>query len=323
MPAGFRLLVTVPPSDHLRAELARLLPAVPAGFVTDPAAGPWPTVEAMLVGNPRREVPGWDPTLVPSLRFVQRIFTGLDEFPFDAFPPTVEIAGNAGGYGPFVAEHAIALLLAVTHNLPQNLALVRAGKLRPPLANRYLRGATVLVLGFGSIGHEIARRLRALGARVEGLSRTGRADPDAEAMYAATELRTALARADAVIDCRPLTRATKGSIDAGALAVMRPDAAFVNVGRARTVDEGALYEHLRTHPGFRAATDVWWDEDFAGGALRSRFPFPELPNFLGTPHVAGIGAAARDHAESAALENLVRFFRGERPRFIADPREYG
>ncbi len=317
-----RLLVTVPPTEHLRSELDGGVPGVPIEFASGSAVGPWPTVEAMLVADPRRELPGWSATLTPGLRFVQRIFTGLDGFPFALFPRGVEIAGNSGGYAPFVAEHAVALLLALTHNLPENLALVRAGKLRPALPNRFLVGSTVLILGFGSIGRETARRLRAMGMSVEGLSRAGAPDADADRMFAAADLHAALPRADFVIECRPLTLATRRTIDATALAEMRPEASFINVGRAGTVDEAALFAHLQAHPRFRAAVDVWWEEDFAAGSIRSRFPFTELPNFLGTPHIAGIGALARDHAESTAVENLARFFRGDRPRFVADPRDY-
>lgn len=317
-----RLLVTVPPTDHLRAELARLLPDVGAEFASGSAPGPWPNVEAMLVADTRRELPGWNAALTPRLRFAQRIFTGLDGFPFSAFPPEVQIAGNGGGYAPFVAEHAVALLLGVTHNVPENLARVRAGQLRPPIPNRYVRGSTALVLGFGSIGREVARRLRALGMPVLGLSRSGAPDPDADRMFPAPELLEALALADVVIECRPLTTATRATLDARALAAMRPGAVLVNVGRAGTIDEAALFEHLRAHPEFRAATDVWWNEDFAAGELGSRYPLAGLANFLGTPHVAGIGQAAREHAESAAVENLARFFRGEAPRFVADRAEY-
>ena len=111
--------------------------------------------------------------------------------------------------------------------------------------------------------------------------------PELEAVYPADRLEEALADTDFVFDVRPLTRATRSSIGAKQLGRMRGSATYVNVGRAGTVDEEALYRHLSTHPDFRVALDCWWDEDYAAGTLAQRFPWTELPNFIGTPHSAG------------------------------------
>ncbi len=317
-----RLLVTLPVSPGLRATIAGRLPGVPVKFATPADEGPWPTVEAMLVGSLARELPRWRRDLAPRLRFVQQLFTGLDRFPFAAFGPEVAVAGNVGAYAPFVAEHAVALVLALAHEIVPNFEKVRRGTLRPPTPNRYLLGGTALILGFGEIGRETGERLRAFGMRVEGVGRTGDPRPGADRMHTAAELASALAGADVIVDCRPLTRATRGTIDAAALAAMRPTAIFVNVGRAATVDETALFDHLRRHAEFRAGTDVWWREDFEGGELGSAHPFVGLPNFLGTPHVAGVGSAARSRAETLAVENLVRFFSGIGPHHVADRADY-
>lgn len=317
-----RLLVTVPPSPHLRSEIDRALAGVVVEFASAESTGPWPAVEALLVGNLPRELPGWRPDLAPRLGFVQQLYTGLDRFPFGSIPPHVPVAGNVGAYAPFVAEHAVALLLALAHEIVPNFEKVRRGRLRPPAPNRYLLGRTALILGFGAIGTEAGQRLRALGMRVEGLSRTGEPREGADRMHPASALPDAVTGADLVLDCRPLTRATRGTIDATVLGRMRPAAIYVNVGRAATADEKALYEHLRTHPEFRAGTDVWWQEDFARGELGCTFPFAELPNFLGSPHVAGVGAAARERAEGMAVANLARYFSGAGPRHAADRSEY-
>lgn len=103
---------------------------------------------------------------------------------------------------------------------------------------------------------------------------------------------------------------------------MRPEAIYVNVGRAATIDETALFEHLQQHPEFRAATDPWWDEDFVAGVLRHRTGIAELPNFLGTPHNSAAGVDVRQYALDRALQNVARFFRGETPRYLVDPKEY-
>jgi phosphoglycerate dehydrogenase-like enzyme len=317
-----RLLVSVAESPELRQAVERILPAEAVAFVDPSATGPWPFVEAWLLGSVERELPRWKPDLTPRLQFVQRLFTGLDGFPFERFPDSVEIAGNVGAFAPFVAEHAVALLLALTHNVVTNAERVRTGRLRPPASNLYLVDRTVLLLGFGAIAREIAARLRPFGPRLEGLSRDGKGVVGLERTYDARHLTDALSGADIVLDCRPLTDSTRRTIDATALGRMRPAAIYVNIGRAGTVDEAALYEHLAHHPEFRAALDVWWDEDFASGALKSRYPFATLPNFLGSPHVAGVGAQARIRAIEMAVENLGRFFQGVRPNHVADRRDY-
>ncbi len=317
-----RLLVTATPSDEILAELDRQLPTVPRVVAEPPESGPWPRVEAWLVGSVDRELPRWDPVRTPRLRFVQRLYTGLDDFPFGRIPPGVEVAGNVGGYAPFVAEHAVTLLLALAHDLIGNREKVRTGRLRPPSPNRYVADRTVLLLGYGEIAHEIASRLRPFGARIEGLSRDGSARPGVARMYPAAALRDALPAADFIVDCRPLTRSTRGSIDRAALRGMKRLAVFVNVGRAATVDEASLFEHLRAVPEFRAGLDVWWQEDFERGTLGTRFPFSELPNFLGTPHVAGVGRTALLHAIGTAVANLARFFHGRSPLHLAQREEY-
>ncbi len=124
------------------------------------------------------------------------------------------------------------------------------------------------------------------------------------------------------MDCRPLTLATRGTINESILRSMKPTAIYVNVGRGATADEEALYRHLVAHPEFRAGTDVWWEEDHSTGRLRTRFPFADLPNFLGSPHNAAEGADSEERGLSLALENLARFFSGEGPRQIADRRDY-
>ena len=101
-----------------------------------------------------------------------------------------------------------------------------------------------------------------------------------------------------------------------------PDAMLVNVGRAGTVDEEALYEHLRAHPGFRYATDVLWREDFGKGTVDHRWPFTELSNFLASPHIAGLGPEPRARALDLALTNLARYFAGEPVRHVVDRQEY-
>ncbi len=317
-----RLLLAVPERPGLRETVAQRLPGVPFALPSDPEASDRSAVEAILLGAYLREDPRADPAGLPRLGFVQRLFAGVDDLPFERFPPGVEVAGNVGGYAPFVAEHALALALACSRCVLEGQAAVAAGRARPAPELRSFWQQTALILGYGEIGRALAERLHALGARVQGLGRTGAPAPGAERMYAADQLLEALSDAALVVDARPLTARTLRTLDARAFAAMREDAVFVNVGRGGTVDEETLYRHLESHPRFRAALDVWWAEDFAHGRLTSRFPFTSLPNFVGSPHWAGFAPPVQAYALRTALDNLARWFAGERPRHVVDRSEY-
>ncbi len=317
-----RLLVTLRPRESVTDAIDGALGQVPWTYAEGSAPAEWGSVEAMLIGALERELGSYASTETPSLRFVQRIYTGIDDVPFDRFRESVRIAGNVGAYAPFVAEHAVALALAAARDLVRADRQVREGRLRPAPSQRVLFGRTAVILGYGEIGRAIARRLQGFEMRIVGVNRDGRMSADADAMYPAAETARAVADGEFVFDARPLTRSTRGSVDAGILSAMRPDAVYVNVGRAGTVDESALYAHLRSHPDFRAALDVWWEEDFVGGNTRAAHPFHELENLVGSPHSAGFGPGVEEYVLAKALENLGRYFRGEDPLHVADRADY-
>lgn len=317
-----RLLLAVAPRPLVAETIGRRLPDVRSVFLEGTTPADWSDVEAALLGSIAREAKNWDPRSAPRLKFVQRIFTGIDDLPFDRFPPNVEIAGNVGGYAPFVAEHAVALALGAARTLVTAHAQVAAGRLRPAPENRALLGRTAVILGFGEIGHAIAARLGGFGVRIVAVTRSGKREAGCDATFPATRLREAMAAGSIVFDARPLTRATQRSIGAEELAAMPEDGILVNVGRAGTIDEEALYRHLSVHPRFRAGIDVWWSEGFSDGSLPQRFPFASLPNVVATPHSAAFAAGVEAYALERAVDNLVRFFAGERPRHIVDRAEY-
>jgi phosphoglycerate dehydrogenase-like enzyme len=317
-----RLLVALRPGEEISQALDQGLPGV-AWTYADPARrADWATVEAMLVGSVERELGDYDPAAIPRLTFVQRLYTGVDGFPFERFSESVKIAGNVGAYAPFVAEHAVTLALAAARAIVPVQTQVRAHRLRPPPVHRLLWRRTAVILGYGEIGRAIAARLAGFEMRIVGVNRTGRMAPGCDAVYPADRLREALSVGDFVFDARPLTLKTTGTIGTEELRAMRPEAVYVNVGRAATVDEEALYRHLVAHPEFRAALDVWWEEEFATGTFGARFPFSDLANFVGTPHCAGVGPSVEPYVLARAVENLARFFRGETPLYVVDRRDY-
>jgi phosphoglycerate dehydrogenase-like enzyme len=317
-----RLLVALRRHDELPSVLAERLPTIPWGYAADLLPSGAEAVEAMLLGSVERELGDADLRGLSHLRLVQRVYTGMDGIPFSRFPTGVRFAGNVGAYAPFVSEHAVALALAAARELPRANSMVQSGTLRPPPTQRLLWGKTVVILGYGEIGRAISDRLSGFGVRVLGLNRTGKMVPGCAGIFPASRLREAVAEGDFVFDTRPLTRRTEGTIDRSVLESMKPEAVFVNVGRAGTVNEHALYAHLVSHPSFRAALDVWWDEDFAAGRIAHRFPFPSLGNFVGTPHCAGFGPGVEEYVLRRAVANLERFFSGREPRHVIDPTEY-
>jgi phosphoglycerate dehydrogenase-like enzyme len=318
----FRLLVALRPGDEVLSALDRGLPGVDWTYADPARKHEWATVEAMFVGSVERELGEFDPVATPLLAFVQRLYTGVDGFPFQRFPDSVKIAGNVGAYAPFVAEHAVALALAAARAVVPVQSQVRAHHLRPPPVHRLLWRRTAVILGYGEIGRAIAARLAPFDMRIVGVNRTGRMSPGCDAVYPADRLREALAVGDFVFEARPLTLRTAGTIGAEELRAMPPHAVFVNVGRAGTVQEEALYRHLVDHPEFRTAIDVWWEEEFATGTFAVRFPFIDLPNFVGTPHCAGVGPSVDTYVLEKAVQNLARFFRGETPLYVVDRRDY-
>ncbi|HLN51967.1 MAG TPA: NAD(P)-dependent oxidoreductase [Thermoplasmata archaeon] len=320
--AQSQLLVSLPPEEEISTAITRHLVRIPWEYVGPSTPGPWPEARAMLVGDPGREIPGWTFAQTPRLEFVQRLWTGLDRFPFARFPPSVRVSGNVGAFAPAVGEHAVTLLLALAQDVRGDHERVREGQLGAVGRRREIRGSTLLLLGFGEIATEVAQRLKPFGVRIEGVVRSTRAHPLVERMFPASSLREAVRGADLIVDCRPLTLATKGTIDEALLRSMKPKAIYVNVGRAATVDEEALFRHLSTHPEFRAGMDVWWEEEHTRDRIHHRFPFPELPNFLGSPHNAAESADTGARGLSFAIDNLARFFSGETPRHVANRRDY-
>jgi len=190
------------------------------------------------------------------------------------------------------------------------------------VANKALAGSTVVILGLGGIGSEIARRCKAFDAHVVGIARSRTAREIVDEIGTMADLPRHLSGADAVVLALPLTRATAGIVDRGFLGRMKDDAILVNIARGKLIVEDDLFDHLKAHPNFRAALDTWWTYPDTKRGRPFHRPFQDLPNIIMTPHIASMVAGQRALAMEAALANVLRFLRGERPANVVDPSDY-
>lgn len=281
------------------------------------------SADAVLAWSIDAELPGRAKLAeLESVGLVQLLSAGVDHVPFEHLPDGVSVASNAGAYADPIAEHVLAMALALAKRLPQNHAALVRGEFDQETANRTIRDSLVGVLGFGGIGQASAKLFRALGARVHAINRSGRTEELVERIGTLDELDAVLATADVLVVSLPLTRSTHGLIGQRELALMKPHAILVNVARAAIIDEPALYEHLRRNPAFSAGIDAWWQEPRGGGSFTTRWPLLELPNLLGSPHNSAITAGSLAVAARQAALNVARHLRGEPVRHLVDRADY-
>ena len=247
------------------------------------------------------------------LRFIQSIGAGTDQFPREELAKRgIRLASARGVNARAVAEHAMALILALSRRLPEARDNQKQRIWRGmicDLAQREdeLGGKTLLVVGLGDIGGRLARLAKAFDMHVVGLRRRpalGRGAADA--VHGMDGLGSLLPDADFVALTCPLTAETENLLDAEALGRMKPTAHLVNVARGRVVDEVALITALAAHRIAGAGLDVTAEEP-----LMPRSPLWALENVLITPHTAGETRRYEDNVIEILRDNLGRLSRGE------------
>jgi phosphoglycerate dehydrogenase-like enzyme len=253
---------------------------------------------------------------------IQVMSAGVDRVPFDQIPDGVAVASNAGAYADPMAEHVLALALALAKRLPQEHAALAEGVFDQETPTLSIRGSLVGIIGFGGIGQASARLFQALGAHVHAINRSGRTDARVDQIGTMEDLDALLGEADILVVSLPLTRATDGLIGRRELSLMKSDAILVNVARAAIIDEDALYEHLESNPSFSAGIDAWWQEPRGQGAFATRRPFLELPNVIGSPHNSAMVAGSLTESATRAADNVARHLRGEPVRNLVDRSDY-
>ena len=269
------------------------------------------TADALLAWDLDEEIPAGAIQQAARLRFAQLLSAGVDAVDFPALPDRLTVASNAGAYAGAMSEHVLAMTLSLAKRLPQRHAALAAGRYDKWMPALVLDGAVCGILGFGGVGIATARLMRAFGARIYAVNRTGATSEPVEFAGTLADLDQVLAAADVLVVSLPLTLATRGLLGQRELALMKPAAILVNVARGAIIDQRALYEHLATHPRFSAGIDTWWDEPAGDQPFRTDYPFLSLPNVLGSPHNSSIVPGTMLAAARLAAQNVRRYLRGE------------
>ena len=268
-----------------------------------------------------------DATWAPRLRWVQLDTSGVDHVVHTPlWRSDVTITTLGGVAPPTMAEYALMMMLAFAHRLPLMVAHQARAEWPSPSERwrrfmpRELRGATVGIVGFGSIGREVGRAARAFGMRVLALRRGTPAKPpsyhlpvladrdgfDPDGLYDPDGLLEMLARCDYVVLVVPYTHATHHLIDRAALGAMKPTAVLVNMARGGVVDEDALVRSLREGRIGGAALDVFDQEPLSRDS-----PLWTMENVIISPHVAGFTPGYHERVLDLFGENLRRYLAGE------------
>ena len=214
-------------------------------------------------------------------------------------------AGGAGG-PQATAELTWALILAALRHLPAEVQRLRAGQWQASVGTG-LHAKTLGVYGFGRIGSLVAEVGRAFGMRVLVWGREGSLARATEAGYAAAASRAAFfAECDVLSVHLPLVSETTGIVTAADLALMRPDALFVNTSRASIVAPGALASALEAGRPGRAAVDVFEVEP----VLDAADPLLALPNLTATPHLGYVEWDVLERLYDAAVDQVLAFDSG-------------
>jgi phosphoglycerate dehydrogenase-like enzyme len=241
----------------------------------------------------------------PQLKWIQLTGAGVEHLlPLDWLPPGLELTNCSGVHGPKVAEFATMALLMLHAHMPFFATRQRAHRW-DKRASTLIAGGTAVVLGLGGMGGSVAGAARRLGLKVIGVNRTGRPHRACERTFPVSRLSSVLPQADFLFLAAPLTAASRGLIGRKELALMKPSAGLVNVGRGGLVDEASLMAALRRGKLAGAILDV-----VANEPLPVKSPLWDTPNLLIVPHVSS------DDAQAYMPRNFDLFFRNCR-RYLA------
>ncbi len=258
----------------------------------------------------------WKNDIIPhasKLKFIQSISSGMDQYSKEMLGAKgIRLASAAGVNARAVAEHALALILAVYRRIPEARDNQHKKVWRGMLGDLTQRedelgGKTLLIVGMGRIGSHLAKLAKAFDMQVIGVRRDPKAGTNgADEIHGMADVVKLVPQADIVALTCALTPETTGLMSAAAFAAMKPSSVFVNVARGKVADEAALIKTMEGNKIWAAALDVTAEEP-----LPAASPLWTLPNVFITPHTAGETRAYEDNVIDILIENLDRLWRGE------------
>jgi len=247
------------------------------------------------------------------LKWIHSTSAGVRQLMYPELRNSGVVITNASGiFSIPMAEHIIGLILALARNFPDTLrqqekAIWSQQDLwDKPQHLAEVNGTLLLIVGYGSIGREVAKRAKALGMRVWGVTRSGKGDAThAEKIVPSSELHNVLPHADYILLCAPETSETDSLIGAEQLAQMKRTARLINVGRGSLVDESALIAALESGALAGAAVDVAQTEP-----LPDSSPLWHAPNLFITPHTSALSDRLWPRETAMLVDLLERWFDG-------------
>ena len=277
-------------------------------------------IEVLLSDYVPTDLAGW-----PRLRWLQYSGAGVDALT-DVAPWNrgLVVTTASGGNAVAIGEYVLGWLLHLSQQIGELLDNHRArswADTRLGLAGHGLRGRSLTLVGYGSVGREVARLAQTFGVRIlavkarpddrvdAGFRWPGTGDPEGlipERIVGVYQLGELVGQADYVLVAAPLTPASRGTLGRNVIAAMRPDAWLINVGRGDIFDEHDLIKALREQRFAGAVLDVAWREP-----LEASSPLWTMPNVIVTPHVAGLSATTWDALTELFVQNLRRYVAGE------------
>jgi len=322
-------LITAPMGGHWLERLQSLSPDLqieqwPARSIEAVPDALWQEVEILYTSF---ATPLPLPEQAPRLHWVQLYSAGPDRILDHPLVQTPVIFTTTSGIHAInMAEHVLAMMLAWLHRLPRLLAYQQRGQWPTPsersssFVPEELRGKTIGIVGYGSVGRQVARLATALGMRVLAMHRStdhrdygfqfpGIGDPEGTLpyrYYALDQLHSMLSESDVIVIAVPLTPRTRNLFDDAAFQAMKSTAFLVNVARGEVCNETALVHALEEKQVAGAALDVFHQEP-----LPPDHPLWHLPNVFISPHTAGLSSLYDERAAMLFEENLRRYLVGE------------
>ena len=223
---------------------------------------------------------------------------------------------------------ALALVLALAKHVIPRHNTFKGGRSGPP--GTALKDKKAGIIGMGSIGTEVAKRLQAFETQILAIRRTPnpqlKETLGLQYLGGKDDINHVMKEADIIVVTAPLTPETRGMIGEHQIRLMKPTALIVNVARAAIIQEEPLYNALQEGRIAGAALDVWWKPHFwdpnwnPEGADASKYPYWELPNVICTPHNIGSTDTQTDAGLQIMIDNILRIRDGKPPINPVDPK---